>query len=329
MTLHDMDDLQSVAERNASGREVEAVQARSVLRSELGRFERWLEAQDVTPTIAALRSRADEIVERVLAENESRWEALSEADRERLPAMARAIVSRLLHEPTLQLRRAGDDDDTYVKVAALRELFGLDGDTEPLGGRGRGARASSPRRAGLSTPRWRPRFGLGTQGKCAGAGPGRDRVAGARRRRGRCGEEHRRRSPVTRSASSAASRTRCSPARSTSGSTRPRTSPASCPAGWRSQRSRAARTPPTRTSARRARSPTSRRALGSAPRACGGVRSSLRCDRTSTSWRSTATSTPASASSRLASATGSSWPWRGCAGWAVRTRSPSHSHPRR
>jgi glutamyl-tRNA reductase len=136
VTLHDMDDLQALVERNVSGREAEASRAATVLRSELVRFERWLATQDVTPTIAALRARADEIVERVLAENDPRWESLTDDDRDRLRAMARAISSRILHEPTLRLRRSGDDDDAYAKVAALRELFGLDSDTEPLAGEG-------------------------------------------------------------------------------------------------------------------------------------------------------------------------------------------------
>ena len=57
------------------------------------------------PTVAALRRRADEVVARVLAENESRWESLSDADRERVEAMARAVAGRLLHEPTLRLKR--------------------------------------------------------------------------------------------------------------------------------------------------------------------------------------------------------------------------------
>ena len=92
VSLHDMDDLQTLVERNASGREAEARRAESILRAELGRFERWLGSQDVVPTVAALRARADEIVARVLAENEPRWEALSDADRERLRAMARAIA---------------------------------------------------------------------------------------------------------------------------------------------------------------------------------------------------------------------------------------------
>jgi glutamyl-tRNA reductase len=131
VALHDMDDLQRLVERNASGREAEAKRAEVVLRAELGRFERWLATQDVTPTISALRARGDEIVERVLAENENRWEGVTDADRTRMQAMARSIASRLLHEPTLRLKRAGEED-VYAKVAALRELFGLDAGTEPL-----------------------------------------------------------------------------------------------------------------------------------------------------------------------------------------------------
>ena len=47
--------------------------------------------------------------------------------------MANAIASRLLHEPTLRLRRAIDEDeDAYAKLAAIRELFGLDPSSEPL-----------------------------------------------------------------------------------------------------------------------------------------------------------------------------------------------------
>ncbi len=132
VTLYDMDDLQALVERNASGRESEAQRAGTLLRAELGRFERWLATQDAVPTVAALRRRADEVIQGVLAENESRWEDLSEADRRRVEAMARAIASRLLHEPTLRLKRAAGDEDAYTYVHALRELFGLDRDTAPL-----------------------------------------------------------------------------------------------------------------------------------------------------------------------------------------------------
>ena len=84
----------------------------------------------MVPTITALRGRGEEIVRRVMAENENRWENLGEADRERMEAMAKAIASRLLHEPTVRMRRAAGDDDAYIYVSALRELFGLDVETE-------------------------------------------------------------------------------------------------------------------------------------------------------------------------------------------------------
>ena len=131
VSLHDIDDVQQIVERNAGDREGEARWAEPILAAELDRFERWLASLEVVPTIASLRERADEVVERVLAENEGRWEGLGEADRERLTAMAKAIVSRLLHEPTLRMKRSAGSDEAYLYVSALRELFGLDAETEP------------------------------------------------------------------------------------------------------------------------------------------------------------------------------------------------------
>ena len=131
VTLHDIDDFQQIVERNASGREAEARRVEPILDAEQDRFERWLASLTVVPTVASLRERADEIVERILDENEGRWESLSDADRERMAAMARAVASRLLHEPTLRMKRSAGSDDAYLYVSALRELFGLDVETEP------------------------------------------------------------------------------------------------------------------------------------------------------------------------------------------------------
>ncbi|HVQ58568.1 MAG TPA: glutamyl-tRNA reductase [Solirubrobacterales bacterium] len=131
VSVYDIDDVQQIVERNASGREAEARQAELIIEAELDRFERWLAALEVMPTIAALRERGDEVVRRVMAENENRWEGLGEADRERVEAMAKAIASRLLHEPTLRMRRSAGEEDAYQYVSALKELFGLDVETEP------------------------------------------------------------------------------------------------------------------------------------------------------------------------------------------------------
>jgi len=131
VTVYDIDDVQQIVERNAGGREAEAGRAELVIEAELDRFERWLAALEVVPTISALRERGEEVVRRVMAENENRWEDLGEADRERMEAMAKAIASRLLHEPTVRMRRSAGSEDAYLYVSALRQLFGLDPETEP------------------------------------------------------------------------------------------------------------------------------------------------------------------------------------------------------
>jgi glutamyl-tRNA reductase len=131
VSLYDVDEVQAIVERNASGREAEARRAGGILDSELSRFERWLGSQEVMPTVTALRERADAIVSQVLGENATRWESLSATDRERVEMLARAIANRLLHEPTVRLKGAADRDDAYLQVSALRELFGLDAGTEP------------------------------------------------------------------------------------------------------------------------------------------------------------------------------------------------------
>jgi glutamyl-tRNA reductase len=132
ITLYDMDDLQHAVARNMSGREAEATKAGTLIEQEVERFTQWLGSLEVVPTIAALRERGDEIVAQVLRENEHRWDSMSDEDRGRVELMARAVISRLLHEPTLRLKET-EGDRAYVYVDALRELFALDGGTAPEG----------------------------------------------------------------------------------------------------------------------------------------------------------------------------------------------------
>jgi glutamyl-tRNA reductase len=128
ITLFDMDDLQREVARNLSGREAEVTRVHAIIEQETERYGDWLASLDVVPTIAALRERGEEIVQRVLRENESRWESLGEADRRRVEMMARAVVNRMLHEPTLRIKDSAERGGSYVQLQALRELFGLEAD---------------------------------------------------------------------------------------------------------------------------------------------------------------------------------------------------------
>jgi glutamyl-tRNA reductase len=127
VSVYDMDDLQAVVARNLEVRAEEALRAEQVVEDEIQRFAKWLGQLDVVPTIAALRRRGDEIVDGVLADNANRWESLSDKDRDRVEALARAVAQRLLHEPTLRMR----SDGSHGRLQLIRELFGLDEGVAP------------------------------------------------------------------------------------------------------------------------------------------------------------------------------------------------------
>ena len=124
VTLRDIDDLQAVVEHNLAGRAADVPAADAIVEEEIVRFARWLGTLDARPTIAALRGRADEIVERVLEENAGRWESASARDLARIEALARAVTSRLLHEPTIRLASL-DAERRHGSVELLRDLFAL------------------------------------------------------------------------------------------------------------------------------------------------------------------------------------------------------------
>jgi glutamyl-tRNA reductase len=125
VTLIDVDGLQRTVARNRAGREGESVRAEQIVEEELQRFATWLGQLDVVPTIAALREHGSEIVEQVIAENAGRWEGASPRDLARVEAMARSIMNRLLHEPTIRLKALGDGRG-HGRLETIRELFGLE-----------------------------------------------------------------------------------------------------------------------------------------------------------------------------------------------------------
>jgi glutamyl-tRNA reductase len=124
VTLRDIDDLQAVVEQNLQGREGEVPRAEAIIDEEIQRFATWLGGLDVLPAIGALREQASSIVETVIEENAGRWESASPRDIARVEAIARAVVGRLLHEPTIRLKGL-DAERSHGAVKLLRELFGL------------------------------------------------------------------------------------------------------------------------------------------------------------------------------------------------------------
>jgi glutamyl-tRNA reductase len=124
VSLFDIDDLEAVVARNRKVRQAEARQAEGIIEEEIQRFAAWLGSLEVLPTVAALRERALTIADALLAENRGKWESASERDLERVQALARSLVNRILHEPTVRMKELRDDR-VHARMALVRELFDL------------------------------------------------------------------------------------------------------------------------------------------------------------------------------------------------------------
>ena len=131
VSLADIDDLQTVADRNRRVRQAEALKAEGIIEQEIQQFAAWLGSLEVLPTVAALRAHARAIAEQVIDENAGKWETASPRDLERIDALAKAVVNRLLHDPTVQMRDM-HDGRVHARMALVRELFGLNVDDPAL-----------------------------------------------------------------------------------------------------------------------------------------------------------------------------------------------------
>lgn len=101
--LYDLDDLRSVAEANARERRREAGAAEQVVAAAAAAYA--AEHDDAAPLVVELRRRAEEIRLEELAR--ARLGGLTREQEAAVEAATRAIVNKLLHVPTSQLRALG------------------------------------------------------------------------------------------------------------------------------------------------------------------------------------------------------------------------------
>jgi glutamyl-tRNA reductase len=125
VSLYDIDDLQAVIARNRKVRQAEARKAEGIIEEEIQHFAAWLGSLEILPTLSALRVHAAEIADQVIAENAGKWESASPRDLERVEALARAVVNRLLHDPTVRMKELRDER-VHARMALVRDLFGLE-----------------------------------------------------------------------------------------------------------------------------------------------------------------------------------------------------------
>jgi glutamyl-tRNA reductase len=124
VTLVDLEALQEQLAATEAGADV--VSARAIVAEEVREFLAWQRAATIAPTVVALRSRADAVVEAELGRLAGRLPDLDPAARAEVQATVRRVVDKLLHTPTVRVKELADAPEGLSYADALRELFGLD-----------------------------------------------------------------------------------------------------------------------------------------------------------------------------------------------------------
>ncbi len=119
----DIEGLRGATETRAADDDASA--ARAIVAGELADYLSAQRQAQVTPTVAALRQRAADVVEAEILRLESRLPALDAAQRDEVAKTVRRVADKLLHAPTVRVKQLASAGNGDHYAAALRELFEL------------------------------------------------------------------------------------------------------------------------------------------------------------------------------------------------------------
>jgi glutamyl-tRNA reductase len=128
--LYDIDDLKNVIDENIEDRNREAVKGERIVDEAVIQFRKWYESLEVVPTIVALRAKLERIAEFEVQKTTQSLKHLSEEDCIALQRMTQAMLNKILHDPTVYLKRNGCYGDKSVHIDVTRKLFNLDDETQ-------------------------------------------------------------------------------------------------------------------------------------------------------------------------------------------------------
>ena len=124
--LYTIDDLNKVVLEGQGNREAAAVEAHRLLDEEIRRYAAIERSKQVAPIIATLR-KSHEAVRKQVAHKARKRMAKGESAEDAIEFATAALMKKMLHRPSVALRKAGETED-HELITSARKLFGLDDD---------------------------------------------------------------------------------------------------------------------------------------------------------------------------------------------------------
>ena len=134
--LYNIDDLQRVVKATKAERAGETEAAEAILATSLEEFWRWYQAREAVPLIREVRERAERVRRQELEEALRDIDGLSEEERAAIHRASKLVLKKVLHPPTVGLRKLAAEERGGEWLELARRLFGLgdDHDREEGGG---------------------------------------------------------------------------------------------------------------------------------------------------------------------------------------------------
>lgn len=124
--LRNIDDLESIVEDNSSQRQSEIPRAKKIVDQEVDKFQNWLDALQVVPTIKQLKNHFAETRREVLEQQQG---DLSDEERDRLRAFGERLCGKILHDPFTYLHQSARNatrGEVLKTIDIVHQMFDLD-----------------------------------------------------------------------------------------------------------------------------------------------------------------------------------------------------------
>jgi glutamyl-tRNA reductase len=123
---NDIDSLNIIVEQNMDKRKFEIPRVEKIINEEIDSFISWFNSLEVAPTIKDLRDYFESIRAEEVEKNKNRF---SSDDQEKLDIVTKRIINKILHQPTVELKKInefrGSPEESAAKVGILRDIFGI------------------------------------------------------------------------------------------------------------------------------------------------------------------------------------------------------------
>ena len=123
--VYDIDDLQGVIEDNIEDRQREAIKGERIVDEAVISFRQWYDSLEVVPTIIALRNKMESIAEGEIQKTLQSHRIPAESA-SAIQKMADSLIKKILHDPTIFLKKNGMVEDKSLYIDTIRKLFKLE-----------------------------------------------------------------------------------------------------------------------------------------------------------------------------------------------------------